>query len=109
MYYFEITVFPYDAETGEGMHETQQRWPDPLETPKDERLGLPKISHGSTTSDDGVLSIYSGLASGPVKLVVRAPGYEPEVITISEDVDEVMRVPMRRIPARGKEKQSPEN
>jgi hypothetical protein len=89
-----ISVSPYNSETGEGARSLS------YEFEKDHRSGetsgsFNRLSFGMRSGDDGLELRIHGVATKPLEVVVLVDGLKPTPVKITRDSESEIRLPMK--------------
>ena len=98
MYPFDVTVTPYNAETGEGV--SSLTWDGRDDFNNDQPMGkLSKVGFASGSEGDRATTIiqFAGIATKPFDVMIKSEGFRDTPVRIDSDTEGEIRVAMQPI------------
>ena len=94
IYPFHVRVEPYNAEDGKGLTSLSYTG-EGVGKKRSSKPKLPRMNEKTFHGTDGIHCEFEGIAAQPFQMTLHSNGFEDKTITIDQNSDKVIRVPMQ--------------
>lgn len=98
IYPFHVRVEPYNAEDGKGLTNLSYVG-EGVGKKRSSKPKLPRMNEKTIHGSDGIQCEFDGIATQPFQMTLHSNGFEDKTITIDQNSDPVIRVPMQSLVA----------